>query len=138
VSEYRKLTTQYASRHLLREALNTAGLPFEEVLPGETERHLYGYHGDERPETATFIVRRANIGSASNDLGFHWNPETKRFEEIVSEFDSTHYRTTQIRKAVKREYAAGYAISQAKAKGYRTQRVDGEAGTIQIKITGRL
>ena len=31
---------------------------------------LYGYQGDERPERAHVVIRRNQLDSASNDIGF--------------------------------------------------------------------
>jgi uncharacterized protein DUF1257 len=137
VSKYRKMQTEYSSRAHLREALKASGVPFIECQPG-TEEHLYGYHGKRRQETATFIVRREHISSASNDLGWHWNNETRRFEGIVSNYDSTERNTTRIRQTVKREYAASTTMAAARAKGYQVKRVNGEHGEIQLVVTGRV
>jgi hypothetical protein len=136
VSAYRKLKTQFSSRYRLRQALEAAGVEFEEVPVGQAERHLYGYHGDERPETATFIVRRSQIGNLSNDLGYHWNGQC--YEEIVSDYDSRHRGCTAIRQAVKREYAVVTATEAARAKGYRVKRVDQANGQVQLVVTGRI
>lgn len=133
MSAYRKLKTQFRSKYRLREALVKAGVEFEEHA---TERHLIGWHGDKRPETATFIVRRKNIGWSSNDLGYHWNGHA--FEEIVSDFDSKYDDCTRIRKDVKREYAVLTATSAARAKGYNVARVDQPGGQVQLVVTGRV
>lgn len=135
MSEYRILRTQFTSRHLMRQALQAAGTPFEECKPGK-ETHLFGYHGDVRPEAATFVVRRKHIGRLSNDIGWTWNGH--EFEEIVSEYDQDVTRTTEIRKAVKREYAVAATISQARAKGYRIERQDQPTGEVQLVVTGRI
>lgn len=139
MSKYRKMATKYTSRQLMREALQAAatklGFTFEECKPGH-EEHLYGYKGDVREETATFIVRRAQIGGASNDFGLRWNGTS--YEEIVSEFDATKHRTTQIRNAIRREYAVAATVAQAQAKGYRVERVDQVGGGVQLRVTGRV
>ena len=137
MSEYVKKRTKYTSRVHLRSALQAAGIQFEECQPG-TEVHLVGYHGDTRPETATFVVRRNQIGASSNDIGWHWDPDRRSFVEIVSEFDQRQSKCTTIRQTVRREYAYAATISQARVKGYRTQRVDLPDGSIQVRITGRL
>lgn len=136
MSEYRKLKTQFTSRTHLRAALRAAGVQFEEARPGQPELALYGYHGDERPERATFAVRRAQIGRLSNDLGYRWNGH--HFEEIVSEYDSGIARCTDVRRAVKREYAVAATIDRARAKGYRVQRQDQTDGSVQLVVTGRI
>jgi len=132
VSAYRKLKTQFRSKYRLREALVKAGVEFEEHA---TERHLIGWHAHERPETATFIVRRKHIGPSSNDLGWSWNGHA--FEEIVSEFDSGRAGCTAIRQAVKREYAVLTATEAARAKGYRVARINQASGEVQLVVTGR-
>ena len=137
MSEYVKKRTKYTSRVHLRAALQAAGVQFEECQPGQ-EVHLFGYHGDERPETATFIVRRDQISFSSNDLGWHWDKDQRCFVEIVSEFDRHQPTCATIRQTVKREYACASTVSQARAKGYRTQRVDQPDGSIQIRVTGRI
>lgn len=123
MSAYRMLRTQFTSRYQLRQALQAAGVEFEECQPG-TERHLVGYQGDKRPETATFIIPRFHVGAMSNEVGYHWDPAQRCFTEIVSEYDSRQRRCTEIRQAVKREYACGVAVQAARAKGYRVQRND--------------
>ena len=133
MSKYHKIKTQFTSRAYLRAALKATGIPFEEH---EVEQHLVGYIGDTRPETATFIVRRANVSSGANDVGWHWNEETGCFEEIISSFDSVR-RGGQITQQVRMEYAAEYAISQAMNMGYElVEKQYTEAGQIQLVIGG--
>ena len=132
MSAYRKLRTEFTSKYRLRQALAEAGIEFDECT---VEQHLVGWHGHERPETATFIVRRQNIGGSSNDLGYHWNGSC--YEEIVSEFDSGQKSCTRIRQAVKREYAVLTATSAARAKGYNVARVNQPGGQVQLIVTGR-
>ena len=135
MSKYRKMATRFSSRADLRQALKAAGVQFEECRPGQ-ENHLVGYQGDKRPETATFIVRRDQIGHASNDLGYHWNG--RGFEEVVSDFDSRQEACTQIRQAVKREYAVVTATAAAKAKGFQVKRLDQADGSVQLQVVGRM
>ena len=72
----------FKDRRLLLAAL--ADLGYTEVEEGET-LPLFGYMGDQRPETAEVVVRRRYVGSASNDLGFARTPEG--YVPIVSEYD---------------------------------------------------
>jgi hypothetical protein len=72
----------FKSRDLLLASL--ANLGFSQVEEGD-ELPLYGYEGDRRPETAALVVRRAHIGSASNDLGFRLT--TEGYIPIISEYD---------------------------------------------------
>ncbi len=72
----------FKDRRLLLAAL--ADLGYADVETGEA-LPLYGYQGDQRPETAEIVVRRQHVGSASNDLGFARIAEG--FAPIVSEYD---------------------------------------------------
>ena len=137
MSAYHKRKTTYTSRQTLREALKATGIPFEECQPGH-EKHLFGYHGDERPETASFIVRRAHIGLSSNDLGYRWDPAAKCFTEIVSEFDERCRATTKVRNSIRKEYAVADTIVQARKAGYKVERQNLENGTVQMVVTGRI
>lgn len=72
----------FKSRDLLVGSL--ADLGFSQVDEGN-ELPLYGYEGDRRPETAMLVVRRAYLGSASNDLGFRLTSDG--YVPIISEYD---------------------------------------------------
>jgi len=72
----------FKDRRLLIAAL--ADLGYSVIEEGEA-LPLFGYQGDRRPETAEIVVRRQQIGAASNDLGF---ARTDRgYVPIISEYD---------------------------------------------------
>ncbi len=74
----------FKDRRLLIAAL--ADLGYSVIEEGEA-LPLLGYQGDRRPETAELVVRRQQIGAASNDLGF---ARTDRgYVPIISEYGST-------------------------------------------------
>ena len=137
MSAYHKRRTTYTSRQTLRAALQATGIPFEEYQPGREEQ-LVGYQGKVRPETASFIIRRAHIGYSSNDLGFKWDRAAKCFSAIVSEFDEHCAQTTRIRDEIRREYAVADTIVQARKAGYKVERKDLANGTVQMVVTGRI
>jgi hypothetical protein len=56
----------------------------------EKATNLYGYHGDKRAQTAEIIIRRKNIGSASNDIGFKLQ-EDGTYSAVISDYDSSHH-----------------------------------------------
>jgi len=72
----------FKDRRLLLGAL--AELGYREVEEGGALA-LFGYQGDQRPETAQIVVRRRFLGSASNDLGFVRTADG--YAPIVSEYD---------------------------------------------------
>ena len=61
-----------------------ADLGYNQVDDGEA-LPLFGYAGDQRPETAEIVVRRRHLGAASNDLGFARGP--RGYTPIISEYD---------------------------------------------------
>ena len=90
---------------------------------------LHGYRGDARQETAQIVVRRSQIGSSSNDLGFAWNG--KAFVPIVSEYDARHVLTEKWRKELQGMYSRIAVLRFLQAKGANIQTVQtGEAGTV--------
>lgn len=69
---------------MLVKALADKGYKQPEVH--EEGVHLYGFQGDERPETAEIIIRRRHLSAASNDLGFKRQPDGN-FQAIISSYD---------------------------------------------------
>ncbi len=45
------------------------------VEVNEKATNLYGYQGDKREQVAEIIIRRKNVGSSSNDIGFKQNED---------------------------------------------------------------
>jgi hypothetical protein len=70
VSAYAEFETIMREEKFLVEGLTAMGYKVEVHADGAP---LVGYHGDERCETAHFIIRRSQLNSASNDmtLGSH-------------------------------------------------------------------
>ena len=83
MSAYGEFETMIRERRFLVEALTEMGYVVETHPEGAA---LIGYHGDERPERAEVIIRRAQLDSASNDIGFV-REKDGRFRAIVSEYD---------------------------------------------------
>lgn len=87
MSKYSENKTSFKDVDLLIQALVDCGYPREVIEVHETAQHLIGYHGDKRAETAEVIIRRAHVGSASNDIGFKRNADGT-YGAIISEYDS--------------------------------------------------
>ncbi len=75
----------FKNRECLLQALAECG--YETVEEGES-LSLYGYRGDQRPETAQIVVRRQFIGGASNDLGFQ--KTDAGYVAVISEYDQRY------------------------------------------------
>ena len=133
MSHYRKLQTTYTSRVFLREALQAAGIPFEEARPGQTLT-VNGYAGQHHE--AVFAVRRRDIGASYGDFGWAW--DGMRFVQIEDDLDANRARVQQHLHSIKREYAYAATVAAARIKGYQTRRIDHGSGAIQVVVTGRI
>ena len=97
-------------------------------------QHLFGYHGDQRPEVAHIIIRKTHVGRSANDIGFV-KKDDGTYAAIISEFDSTKYGAQWIGRlkgscafyAVEKEMAAyGRTVARVReANGHQTVRVTG-------------
>ena len=91
MSRFCTVETQFKDENALIAALMETGEWSQEQIEIHAEpQHLFGYHGDRRSETATIIVRRKFINSASNDIGFV-RGESGNYEAIISEYDRSKY-----------------------------------------------
>lgn len=88
MSAYKKIECDFVDKDILLKALSLLG--FEAVIH-DAPVHLTDYMGKQRPEKATIVVSRDQINSlftgASNDIGFIWNEESKKYDMICSEYD---------------------------------------------------
>lgn len=97
----------------------------------ETGAGLYGYHGDLRTELATtnpnyappchLIIRRKNIGSASNDIGFRRNINGT-YDAYVSDYDKSQTYNTAKQNKMMQHYSSNVTIKQLKTQGYQVKK----------------
>lgn len=113
MSKYKEISTTIKKLEHITHALDEMGIPYEagQALP------LYGYLGDQRPETAEVVVRRANVGPYANDLGWAWDEATGTYREIISEYDSSG-RGADIAREVRRRCAVLQVAEIARAHHY--------------------
>jgi hypothetical protein len=76
------------STHHLKKALESIGIPSSSIEEHEFPVSLQGYQGDSRQQTAHIVIRRKNIGSASNDIGFEVREDG--ISIYVSDYDKGH------------------------------------------------
>mgnify|MGYP000214852019 CR=1 FL=1 len=88
MSAYKKIECDFVDKDILLKALSLLGF---EAANHDEPVHLTDYMGKQRPEKATIVVGRDQINSmftgASNDIGFIWNEESKKYDMICSEYD---------------------------------------------------
>jgi hypothetical protein len=116
----------------LVEGLAAMGYKVELHAEGAT---LIGYHGDERPERAHVIIRRSQLDSASNDIGFARSADG-RYRAILSEYDRSIGYDDQWLGKVNQHYKEKQTLAMAKAKGYifRGKEVVQSANGPQIRL----
>ena len=83
VSHYAKISVKFANREALIDALVDMGWRRGQIEVNSVPVHLYGYHGDERPEMADIVIRRENVQGSANDIGF----STSTGDVIISDYD---------------------------------------------------
>jgi predicted transposase YbfD/YdcC len=118
MSAYASLKTEFTDQECLLAALadNTERC-YKTVEVHETPVNLVGYHSDTRSQVANIVIRRNEIGSASNDIGFVKDNDGK-FTAIISDYDS-HRHGTKWMTAVKASYTEKRFEKEAKRQGLR-------------------
>lgn len=87
MSAYKKIQCDITDKDSLLEALSL--LDLEAVVLNEP-KHLKGYRGDTREETAHIIIPKEQVNKftgASNDIGFLWNDKENKYDFICSDYD---------------------------------------------------
>jgi len=134
MSAYVGCETEIADQESLLEALVELGIPRDRIEVHEVARSLYGYQGDVRSQKAHVIVRRRDVGAASNDIGFE-RMEDGRFKTWVSEYDVLRGLGREIKKGhLLATYAKRQALRTAAKRKARSVKCTTENGRIRIRI----
>ena len=137
MSKFEELRTILADERFLVEALRELGYSPEVSHQGMS---LYGYLGDERPEKAHIVIRRRQLDSASNDIGFARDANGV-YRALISEYDRGIGFDDAWLGRVAQTYKERQTMAVAKAKGYRflgRQVVETPAGKkVQLRFAVR-
>ncbi len=137
VSKYEELRTILSDECHLLEALKELGFNPETSPDG---LGLYGYLGDERPEKANIVIRRRQLKSASNDIGFV-RDASGVYRALISEYDRGIGFDDAWLGRVAQTYKERQTMAVAKSKGYRflgRQVVETQAGKkVQLRFAVR-
>jgi hypothetical protein len=130
VSKYLTFTDLvFKDRALLIGALNELG--YGEVDEGDA-LPLYGYRGDERPETAEIVVRRSQLGSLSNDLGFVRTEDG--YVPIISEYDQGALHGGRLLASLRTAYSERVVAEVARRlRGTVHRTVEGSLVRIRVR-----
>ena len=125
--------TQFKDTQCLLEALTDAGWTLEQIEVHAVPTNLCGYQGDTRLDVANIIIRRQNVGFASNDIGFV-KKEDGSYAAIVSEYDrGTKYGEKWL-NTLKQNYATRVTEREARRKGMTVKKTKKEDGTIKLVL----
>lgn len=118
MSHYSSLKTIIKRKSSLIKALESidAGKWKGKLEIHEKAVALYGYGGDARPEKANIIIRRKDVGSSSNDIGFV-KREDGSYEAIISDYDSRVHNSNWLKK-LQREYSKETIVEVAEEQGF--------------------
>jgi hypothetical protein len=135
MSHYVECTPGFKDRTALIEALVAVGFDRSQIEVHEQAVPLYGYQGDERPQRAHIVIRRAHVGRAANDVGWERLPDGT-YRAWISEFDSRHRFSPALQNRIKQEYAYHAVSRQQRALGRTIERRLLEGGEIEVVIGG--
>jgi hypothetical protein len=135
MSKYKRIQTQLKDRDALLAAIDAVGVPCEVAEEGGP-LSLYDWHGFRRPEKADVVIRRKDIGGASNDLGFVWDAETGAYEVIISAFDDHKGvgHGLHVLNQVRQRYALDAVTALAEQNGYMVEPVQSEGEVVRMKL----
>lgn len=131
MSAYAEYETQFKDPEILKQALCEMNWRSGKLSADQIEMHdkpvsLYGYLGDKRADVANVVIRRDNVGSAANDIGFV-KTESGNMKAVISSYDSSYYNGQWMTELTK-TYSEKYVEQKAKKMGYRIdkKKVDGK------------
>lgn len=133
MSEYTVVDAEMTDADCIKLALNELG--YTSIEEHEVAQPLVGYGGDTRQQKANLIIRRKNIGSVSNDIGFVKTADGK-YQMIISEYDARASHGKKFTEQLKQLYSSHKVTKQVKKMGYRvkSKTVDAD-GRIKIKVS---
>ena len=106
----------------------------------DTPQHLYGYRGDRRSDKAEIIIRRGDVGSSSNDMGFTKQADGT-YKAIISDYDTgkvrgnTGFYGSSWQAKLNQTYATTKVKRELMKKGYRLAlEEEKQDGTIHMKV----
>lgn len=120
----------FKQRQQLLAALAELGYP--EVEEGQA-LPLFGYQGDQRPETAEMVIRRRSLGAASNDVGFVHTLEG--YVPLVSEYDQRALHGGRFLAQLRTAYGE-QVVEEVRRRLHGTSRRTVDAGGV-VRITIR-
>jgi len=135
MSRYCTVKTQFKDEAALVDALMETGeWTRQQIEVHQVPQHLFGYRGDQRPETAHVIIRKKHVGSASNDIGFVKDDEGS-YAAIISAYDRGRYGEQWVGQ-LKGNYAFHKVRREQESRGRTVTRERCPGGRQRVVVTG--
>jgi len=141
MSEFTVCETQIKDLDVLLDTLKEFGYDSTKVEVHEEATNLVGYQNDKRQQKAHVVIRKNNVGSASNDIGFEKQSDGT-YTAHVSDYDKARGIGRKIypsNKGGSGEFVQKYTElmvekSVAKNKKYKIASKTKEGNKTKIKI----
>lgn len=130
MSHYTVRTLEITNEAALVAALKELG--FTPEVHAEA-RQLVGYQGDARAQRAHVIVRRDQLTSASNDLGFLRGANGK-YEVVVSEYDERAGYGVAWQRKLQCLVGQHVLMLEAPLRGFQAERRKDARGRPQVVL----
>jgi len=135
MSRYATVKTELKDESALIDAiLETGNWSRQQIEVHQVPQHLFGYHGDQRPETAHIIIRRKYVGRYSNDIGFVKDDEGS-YAAIISAYDRGRYGEQWVGQ-LKGNYAFHKVRREQESRGRTVTRERCPNGRQRVVVTG--
>lgn len=137
MSAYGEFRTEFKDRDALISALCEVGIADHALTREQIEVHpdgdsLYGYHGDRRAQKAHVIIRRRNVRSSANDVGFEL--VNGRYSARISDFDRGQGTNDAWLGKLAQSYSKSLVHKKAKALGYRVHESVNADGSVKMVL----
>lgn len=131
MSRYCSVKTEFTDQDALVAALIEMGWTQDQIEVHEAAEHLFGYQGDQRNEMAHIIIRRHNVGRASNDVGF-FRKSDGTYSAIISDYDKGKLNNAWMGK-LRGEYAVSRVRQQVRGRTITRERLPNGRQLVRIQ-----
>jgi hypothetical protein len=135
MSAYLEIKTEFHDLEALLQALCEVGtarcptLRRDQIEVHPQGANLMGYHGDTRSQKAHVIIRRNNVNSASNDIGFEL--VNGAYVARISAYDSRRHDAVWLGKVAQRA-TVNVAKRNAQKRGYKVRETTNADGSVRL------
>lgn len=134
MSAYETQSSVLRDEESLIKALCENGFTREQIEVHETPQNLIDYHGQNRGQKATVIIRRRFVGPVANDIGFNMTANGT-YEVFISDYDRAKHGPAWVTELTK-SYDEHLLIKQGVVMGhvYLGTTVDEVTGLKQVRF----